>query len=69
MGRVTTHVLAAFTQVVMSTKIVIMFCEMVVIWLTIFLLFPLHVSHAQAMNPKVCKIFTPKNKNLLGEGI
>jgi hypothetical protein len=68
MGRVTTHVLAAFTQVVMGTKIVIMFCEMVVIWLTIFLLFPLYVSHAQAMNPKVCKI-SHKKKHLLGEGI
>jgi hypothetical protein len=72
MPRVTTHVLAALTQVVMDTslclkKIVIMFCQTVVIWPTIFLFFPLYVSHAQAMNPKVCKI-SHKKKTLVGGG-
>ncbi len=36
-----------------------MFCEMVLG--DYFLVFPLYVSHAQAMNPKVCINFTQKN--------
>ncbi len=40
--------------------------QMVVIWPTIFLFFHLYVLHAQAMNPKVCKISTKKNTCLGG---
>ncbi len=49
-------------------KIVIMFCQIVVIWLTILLFFPLYVSHAKAMNPKVCKISWKKKHTSWGEG-
>jgi len=61
MARVTTQVLAAFTQVVMDTSLCPKKHSTYVLsnggdLADYLLVFPLYVSHAEAMNPKVCKI-------------
>jgi len=66
MARLATHVLAALTQVGMDTSLCPKKKSNYVLSNggdpgDYFLFFPLYVSHAQAMNPKVCKISHKKH--------